>query len=151
MAIVYRITRAKYKDTILSGEGAKKDGGRWNQPGTGMVYTASSRSLAMLEMLVHTGSDYLPDGRLIASIEIPDDLIEVAKRLPKGWDDIPPQIASMEFGSKWLKNNDHPALRVPSVVVKEEFNILIDPLHLGIERISVLKFDALDLDPRLLP
>jgi RES domain-containing protein len=151
MAIVYRIIHRKWMDSVLSGEGARIFGGRWNKPGSEVVYTASSRSLATLEMLVHTGSDEIPDERLIASIEIPDHLIDVVSRLPKGWDDIPPQKASMEYGSLWLKSNGLPALRVPSVVIKDEFNVLIDPMHVDFKSISVVKIESLDLDPRLLP
>ena len=150
MAFVYRTTSTRWKDTLLTGEGARLLGGRWNLPGQPMVYTASSRSLACLEMLVHTDTNHIPDGLLMATLEIPDELIAKAAQLPEAWNAIPPQQESMQWGSLWAEQNQQLALHVPSVVVIGEQNVLINPLHPAITQVRIVLVEQMDLDPRLL-
>lgn len=150
MSFVYRTTSTRWKDTLLTGEGARLLGGRWNLPGQPMVYTASSRSLAYLELLVHTGTEDIPDGLLMVTLEIPDELIATLAQLPDEWGAIPPQQVSMQWGSNWAVLSQDLALRVPSVVVPEETNVLINPQHPAITQVRIMALDRMDLDPRLL-
>ena len=115
-----------------------------------MVYTASSRSLAYLELLVHTGTEDIPDGLLMVTLEIPDELIATLAQLPDEWGAIPPQQVSMQWGSNWAVLSQDLALRVPSVVVPEETNVLINPQHPAITQVRIMALDRMDLDPRLL-
>jgi RES domain-containing protein len=118
----------------LSGKGAASTGGRWNNPGEPVVYTASSIALAALETLVHLGAKTLPLNRYLVEIEIPAAIWDARQTwrpgdLPVGWDAIPEGRVSVEAGSKWLNAAASAVACVPSVVVPEEFNILINPKH----------------------
>ena len=76
--LVYRIERKKYLDSLLLGEGAKINGGRWNHPGTAVIYASQSRSLALLEIIVHLKhTRYLPKDRMIVTIQLDDKLVSL--------------------------------------------------------------------------
>jgi RES domain-containing protein len=146
----YRIVRHQHATTALSGEGARIYGGRWNPPGWRCVYVAESRSLAVLEMLVHlSGRSRGLTYRLI-SLEIPDDSISVATpaTLPAGWDALPAGEASQMVGENWLQAGRTLALRVPSVLIPEESNLLLNPLADGFGSIRVLDEREFQLDLR---
>jgi RES domain-containing protein len=118
----------------LSGKGAELHGGRWNRPGRAVVYTSSSISLACLETMVHLGQHGLPLNRFLVAVEVPPDLwrarriLEPAK-LPVGWSSIPEGKVSLDLGDAWLTSCDSALLCVPSVIVPEEFNVLINVTH----------------------
>lgn len=114
----------------FSGRGGLFAAGRWNSLGGLAVYASESVSLAYLEVLAHlpTGnSGYL----LLFEIEIPEGLIEICleSSLPDGWDMRPPGPASRAVGDRWLAEKRSVALLVPSVIVTQERNALINPLH----------------------
>lgn len=118
----------------LSGTGAKITGGRWNREGNAMVYTASSRALACLETIVHLGAGGLPLNRYLVQISIPAAIWRGRQCLnekdaPVGWDALPPGLASLDFGDRWLSSKATCVLEVPSSIVSEESNILINPDH----------------------
>ena len=126
--ILYRIVKCAYAD--LSGTGARLYGGRWNSEGRSMVYLASSRSLAVLEALVHLSPTNIPDGFCIMTIEAPDDILEVTvDQLPKNWNEYPEHNSLKQIGNDFLIKQKHLLLKVPSAIVKEEFNYLLNPLH----------------------
>ena len=150
--IVYRIDRIKRKDQLLSGEGAKLYGGRWNAKGLAASYVASSRSLALLEMLVHLDKkQQLPLDRILAEIELPDKLIIKTisvKRLPEDWKKFPAPKGLTAFYSKMVNDQTHIALAIPSVIVPEEYNYVINPNHPEIAKVKVRKFELLHMDER---
>lgn len=150
--IVYRIAKAR-RISDLSGIGAKLYGGRWNNKDTGIVYTSESRSLATVEYLVHVPMSIIPRDLSIASIEIPN-LIKrkdvLAGNLPKDWRDYPSPPDLAEIGTKWALLNETLLLRVPSAVVENEFNILINPRHPNMKRITISKIEQFRFDKRLL-
>jgi len=135
----YRIVAPRWAPTAFSGEGARKFGGRWNSPGKPVVYLADSRALAALEMLVHLttpGSRAKP--YVLIPVAIPGDLVEGVARMP----DHP-----VATGDSWLASNRSPVLRVPSIVIPEESNYLLNPRHpefpkIGIEAPASFRFDA---------
>ena len=149
---VYRIIKPQFAASALSGEGARRYGGRWNPPGIGCVYTAGSRALAILELLVHASPELLRVEYLLLEIELPDALIETGLRPPPHWDVHPVGRASQDFGANWLR---HPlaaakaALAVPSMLVPEETNYLLNPLHPAWRDVHVAKQRRFRLDPRL--
>ncbi|AOY95435.1 hypothetical protein BKK79_27095 [Cupriavidus sp. USMAA2-4] len=117
-----------------SGTGARITGGRWNRKGTPMVYAASSIALACLETLVHIGAGGLPLNRYLVRIDIPDDVWEAAGRLtaataPIGWDAVPAGKVSLDAGEDWVAAGRSALLLVPSIVVPEEWNVLVNPAH----------------------
>lgn len=148
---VWRICSARYP--VPDGQGARLSGGRWNLPGTAIVYTSATISLAALEILVHTDSDILPVNQIIRSAEIPDDLaiqiIEEAQ-LPHDWKDFPAPKALQALGSAWAGKGETAILSVPSVVINQERNYLLNPAHQDFTRIVWSPPNAFELDPRLL-
>jgi len=150
--LVYRIAK---NDVVrdLTGTGAKLFGGRWNHRGTAVVYTSETRALATVELLVHVSLSNAPRGLMIATIEIPDKIVpeEVPRAsLPRGWRDYPPPREVADLGTRWAKANKSLLLRVPSAVVKQEYNILINPLHPEMQRVALREVEAFEFDKRLI-
>lgn len=117
-----------------------------------MVYTSAALSLAALETLVHLDVDIEPIDYVAIRIEVPDDLrittIEVAK-LPHGWRAYPAPIELQAIGEAWLEAGETAVLQAPSVVVPDEWNYLINPLHKDAKRISTVEVKPFRFDPRL--
>jgi RES domain-containing protein len=137
----------------LSGGGAKVTGGRWNRTGSAMVYASSSIALACLETVVHLSATGLPLNRYVVRLDIPSDLWKAAVVVDPvrlvGWDAEPYGVTSQRYGEAWLRGGASALLRVPSVVVPEEFNVLINPLHPDRRRIAAVKLRRFLYDPRL--
>lgn len=143
-----------YAADDLTGEGAKQTGGRWNKKGIPVLYTSRTRALACLETVVHLSGGGLPLNRYLVEIEIQDDVwtsaqVETVATLPVGWDAEPASGTSINFGSNWLASGTSALLIVPSVIVHEEFNVLINPAHPDITKISAKKVRRWLYDPRL--
>ena len=145
----YRIVKPAYAPSALSGEGARLYGGRWNPPGLRCVYAAGSRALAVLEMLVHLNGPSRALPYCILSLEIDDSLVAVAKAVPQGWKANPAGRASQQIGHEWLKANRSAALLVPSVIIPQEQNLLLNPLAPGFDTVRVTEEQELRLDQRL--
>jgi RES domain-containing protein len=148
---VYRIAKTSYS-TDLTGLGARLYGARWNRKGTPMIYTSKSRALAALEYFVHLPLSLVPPDLKIVSLQIPDKtaLEEISlSDLPADWrtHPAPPQLA--EFGSAWVKTNKTLLLRVPSVIIEKEFNILINPGHPDIKLVTIGIIEDFKFDDRL--
>ena len=148
----FRIARTEFISD-LSGAGSRLYGGRWNRKGTALVYTSESRALAALEYLVHVPMALAPAGLSILRIDVPDDIkartID-ATTLPRNWRVYPPPQDLAAIGTKWALSNETLLLRVPSVVVEDEFNVLINPSHHEFKRIRTRRPEPFVLDQRLL-
>ena len=146
----WRITKRKHARNAFSGEGAREFGGRWNNPGTGIVYTAQSQSLAALEMLVHLGSPELLEKYVLLEVEIEDTLVtHVARsRLPKNWRDDPPPAQVRAIGDAWALAGSSAVLQVPSALVPGENNFLLNPNHPDFTRLRIGKPIRFHFDPR---
>lgn len=134
----------------LGGEGARLVGGRWNSPGRPLVYASESLALCLAECLVHV-TGRLPADYLAFRMELPDDAVEVldAERLPSGWQaDVGYTRA---IGDQWLAQRRSLALAVPSAVLPDSTNLLIDPLHPRAGAIAVREGQPFRFDPRLRP
>jgi len=137
--IVYRIAKTKHIHD-LSGSGARVYGGRWNDKGIAIIYTSESRALATVEYLVHVPLSIVPSHISIASIKIPDGVTpkEISiSDLPASWRDYPPPSELARLGTHWALTNDTLLLRVPSAVVGQEFNILINPSHRDMRHVTI--------------
>lgn len=138
MTTVWRMVTTNYAATAFSGEGARLFGGRWNPKGVPLVYTASTISLATLEMLVQDGK--LAAHYFVIPAEIPSRLkierIE-SKNLPVGWRDPESRQQLQEIGADWIKRGSSAVLAVPSAVIESEFNYLLNPLHSSFEKIDI--------------
>jgi len=146
---VYRFVSMRFPDG-LSPEGARRNGGRWNSKGIAVLYCATSESLAMLELRVHSPLPY-PRTRWRFAIEVPDDALTwvAAHELPRGWDKLPPGPTSKRFGDAWVAANSSLGLLVPSVVASEEKNLVLNPSHPRFQEVRVLSKRRVMLDKRL--
>jgi RES domain-containing protein len=143
-----------YEADDLSGAGAKITGGRWNAEGDPVVYASETKALACLETVVHLNAGGLPLNRYLVSVVIPASVWEAARMetagsLPVGWDADPAGRASIHFGTAWIRTRASAVLRVPSVVVPDEYNVLINPLHADSRAIAAVKIRKWLYDPRL--
>ncbi|NEN25320.1 RES family NAD+ phosphorylase [Cryomorpha ignava] len=149
--IVYRIANARYKDKTLSGIGAEKVGGRWNEVGTRAVYCSENISLALLEYYVHSGNiAYLPKEILVAKIEFPDQfLISDLNNLPDKWNHYPYSSTTTSIFTNLAKDRNLFALRVPSTIVNLESNIILNPLYKDFGKVEIVEFIQLAINERL--
>ncbi|MCA9402873.1 MAG: RES family NAD+ phosphorylase [Candidatus Omnitrophica bacterium] len=148
---VYRIGAARYI-TDTRGTGAKLTGGRWNDKGRAVVYTSQSIALACLEVLVHYGQRALSTKFRKLSVTLPQgtSLKEVrTASLSKGWSAFPESRECREIGNAWLDQGRYCILKVPSVVVPEEHNFLLNPQHPEFKRVRFGKPQKMNFDPRL--
>lgn len=149
---VYRIGKKKFiKD--LSGDGAGIFGGRWNYPGYRVLYTAESISLAILEYITKAGAveEELKD-LSIAYIEIEDDAGSSEIRiedLPAHWNNYPAPEDCKKIGTDWLISARSLILRAPAVSAPDSYNILINPLHMEIEKVQLIRVVDYQADKRL--
>lgn len=126
--LVYRLSKTQYADD-LDGTGAKLFGGRWNHIDTPCIYTSSSRSLAVLEYSVNVNVDFIPRALSICIFEIDESQIREIriKKLPGDWKDIPAPFSTKDFGTKLLQKGIS-VLKIPSIVIPDEFNYILNPL-----------------------
>jgi RES domain-containing protein len=154
--IVWRISKETpdYKATDLSGGAAKKVGGRWNTKGIAVVYASSTIALATLETLAHLGDNISIRNAFLVSITVPR-LVWAARKtiaaasLPPTWVAEPPGSESIDFGDDWLSSNAGALMLVPSIIVPEEYNVLINPAHLSAAKITSKVTRQYLYDPRL--
>ena len=149
---VHRLIKARHADAALDGEGARRVGGRWNAPGIPLAYCASSLSLAVLELLVHVDPVSIPADLVAVEVDIPDGLAMVHWRpedLPARWREEAGIPALRAMGGAWARAAESGVLRVPSVIVPGEPNLLINPAHPDAGRIRRVAQAPFTLDPRL--
>lgn len=155
MPQVFRLVRERHADHAYDGEGARLHGGRWNPRGHRMVYTAGSRALAVLELLVNAGWEDLMTARMvIVPATVPDDLVKAVEKLgplPEGWFRHPAPPALPKFGAAWLTGLASAALSVPSAVVPAERNYLLSPRHPRFAEVTVGAVEPFPFDLRLRP
>ena len=147
----FRIVKRRHALTAFSGEGARAYGGRWNLPGIPMVYAAHTRALAALESLAHYGGAERRMAFVTFETEIPDRLaIHVAAAaLPRDWRCDEPGASTQGLGSEWQRSGRSAALVVPSVLVPQEFCVLLNPEHPDTDKIMVSYPEAFEFDRRL--
>ncbi len=147
----WRITKRKHVRHAFSGEGAHEFGGRWNNPGTAVVYTAQSQSLAALEMLVHLDSSDLLEKYVLLAVDFDQSLITLVQpaALPRNWRSDPPPAQLRSIGDDWILGGSSVVLQVPSVLVPGESNFLLNPGHRDFARVRVGKPLGFRFDPRL--
>jgi RES domain-containing protein len=149
--IVFRLSKAKFAND-LTGKGAEKSGGRWNSKGTALVYTSASRALCTTEIAVHTPLGNLPLDYKLISIDIPDNIHiqEVSEqKLPADWKSIPHVHSTQKIGDKFVEEEIFAVLKVPSVVVQDEYNYLINPAHIESHKITLKAIEPFSFDERL--
>jgi RES domain-containing protein len=148
--IVYRIGKSRFSRD-LSGEGARLFGGRWNTILTPCVYTSESRALALLEYTVNVNIEDIPRGLNITSIEIPDEgILEASQKdLPGNWTKVPAPSSTKEFGTRFLKSQIKPVLKIPSTIIINEFNYILNPLHPDSKSFKIVSVEDFIYDVRI--
>lgn len=128
--LVYRIGKTKHAGD-LSGEGAKINGGRWNHKNIPCIYTSESRALSLLEYTVNVNIENIPRALSVTTIEIPDKeiLIINEKQLPGNWRSVPIPSSTQDFGTQLLKISSNKIIKIPSSVIAEEFNYILNPIY----------------------
>ncbi len=151
MITAWRIVSVRFQEDAFSGEGAKLRGGRWNSKGTSMVYTSGSLALASIEMLVNLPRPKLLENFVRIPARIPSRLIVdlTDDRLPSDWSSRPVAPTTRTVGDRWVKQKTSAVLKVPSVVIPEEYNYLINPNHPDFEKITIGPPNSYWFDPRL--
>jgi RES domain-containing protein len=149
---VFRIAKTKYiKD--LTGAGSRTYGGRWNRKGVSLIYTSESRSLAALEFLVHVPASIAPKDLNIVTLDISSQVkpkkLDLAI-LPRNWRESPPPEELAAIGTEWALSKESLLLRVPSAIIENEFNVLINPSHPDLKLIKLSKPEPFVFDERLI-
>lgn len=147
--IIYRLASGDYIQD-LSGTGSKLYGGRWNMIGFHAIYTTENISLAILEILVHIKTYRRPLDYHLLTMSIPDSVKAVtisADKLKKNWKD---DVSYSQFmGSEFLKEQPSLILKVPSAIVEQENNIILNPKHADASKIKIISTRTFEFDKRL--
>lgn len=149
---VWRICRKPYVADALAGRSGLFTSGRWHSKGRRVVYTSGSRALAALEVLVHVDRDMVPSDLVQLEIDVPDELNILRIRigeLPKNWKSYPAPPALQRRGDEWLLDGSAPVLQVPSAVIPEEFNMLLNPQHADARKLKIVSTRNFAYDSRL--
>jgi RES domain-containing protein len=151
MPRIWRVVKRKHAAHAFDGKAAQRFGGRWNSPGRGAVYTSATKSLAVLEVLVHLDVGR-PVPRLVAfTFDVDDRLVDrlPVVRLHGHWRTSRGLLVTQEIGDDWLASGRSLALAVPSTIVPEELNYLLNPAHPAFGRLKFGRSVPFLLDPRL--
>ena len=147
----WRLSKARYAGD-LTGQGAARDGQRWNQAGQRAVYLGMTPEITVLEVLVHLNG-VLSAPLVLCGYDVSDTpgLIAEAdlKALPEGWNAIPHGQASATFGGDWLRTGEQLGLLLPSVVVPQARNLMLNPLHPAMAQVVLVHQEPFQLDQRL--
>ena len=151
MITAWRLVKARRAGDAFSGEGARRYGGRWNRPGTGVVYVADSLALAALEQFVHLGKAHATLDFVAFRVRIPSGIITRLgpPGIPANWRQQPPGADTMDTGTQWVRDASSAVLKVPSVLVPVEHNYLLNPDHADFDRIDIAEPVPFSFDPRM--
>lgn len=147
---LYRISNCLHAKDI-SGTGARLFGGRWNSIGVPLHYMAASRALAALEVLANKNSMTHSKTLCLTVFDIESDLVKSLNitDLPKDWKDCPSPSSLAQIGDEFVKQNDFLLLKVPSVLIEDEFNFLMNVNHTLAKKINILEVKPFSFDDRL--
>ncbi|GAB4040598.1 RES family NAD+ phosphorylase [Spirosoma gilvum] len=146
--LVYRITKVAYASRLVASGGAA----RWNTRGQFVIYTAATRALACLENVVHRSGEGLLDDFRVMVIEIPAALpIQTirSETLPANWFEFQQYDACQRIGGEWLRSGQTAVLQVPSAIIPNEWNYLLNPAHPDFAQISLQETEPFVFDPRI--
>ena len=152
MATAWRLVKAAYATDAFTGEGARLYGGRWNPPGVRVIYAAETAALAAWEVWIKWNEAQLPTNLLLFRLTIPERLVTVLDppTLPPQWDTYPCPLACQAIGATWVAHRTSAVLRVPSVVIRQETNYLLNPEHTDFRAIEIADPVRFEFDWRAL-
>jgi RES domain-containing protein len=155
MRLVYRIQKRQFVDSVLTGEGARLNGGRWNPLGVPLLYTSTTPELALLETLVHLNGTPIRDlpPFVLLTIELPDSVEVIGEDdLPMDWDQVRfPTTLPFFLVPRLTPAHPTLAFSIPSIILRNSpsRNILINPVHPLISQVNVLNVSTHEFDERL--
>jgi RES domain-containing protein len=150
--LAYRLVKERWAGSALDGSGAKAYGGRWNSPGTAILYASESIALAALELLVHLHRGQVLWSYRLLTLSIPDSSVQRldASDLPPDWRADPLPVSTARLGDGWAASGRSLALLVPSVIIPQEHNLLLSPAHPDFVPIAEeAAIEPFGYDPRL--
>jgi RES domain-containing protein len=152
MSEAWRIVKRRHAQAAFDGEGARRYGGRWNSPGTSVIYASQSRALCLLEVLAGIRSVKPIDAYVIFPIRFDDSLLARIEPgdLPAEWRQSPPPASTQRIGDQWATAQRSAILRVPSSIVPDEYNYLMNPAHPDFAQVKIGSPEELSNDSRLL-
>lgn len=147
----WRIVKTRQMRGAFSGEGARATGGRWNSPGTAVVYASWTASLALLEMLVHLEGSRILESFSLVPLEFDESMVTEleVESLPPDWRAQPAPPSTRTIGDRWVGEARSPVLRLPSVIVAHESNYLLNPDHPRFDEVRIGSPRPFPLDGRL--
>lgn len=131
----------------LSGHGGTLSEGRWHKKGFPIVYCSDHPATALLEILVHANRFTVPDFYQLLEIEVPADVAPAVAEVDSNWKN--GMEATQSIGTRFLSEQTHALLQVPSVVVAHAYNLLLNPQHPDASRISIMGHGRYPFDSRL--
>lgn len=148
---VYRISSAKYSRE-LTASGTEN---RWNKENEYVIYTGCSRSLSTLELIVHRAAIEItiPYKLMVISIADEPELIKEVREsnLPNNWRKMEAYSVLQELGSNWYQAKETLVLKVPSALIPQESNYVINTNHpLFSSKVILLEQEDYIWDGRLL-
>ena len=152
MSSAWRIVQTHVADRAFTGEGSRRYGGRWNSKGYAVVYTSSSISLAILEVLVHIPIYGILEEYVYFPVEFDQDLVLPldVDNLPDNWKKDPSPRATKQIGDSWVESRESVILEVPSTIVPTEKNYVINPAHPDFKKLKIGSPTKILFDPRLI-
>lgn len=152
MITAWRLVKTRSAVTAFDGEGAWKEGGRWNSVGTRVAYAADSLALAALEVLVGLKRAPLLSSYSSISVRFPEARVEVLdpSALPSTWRDYPAPPELQAIGDKWFVESRSLVLQVPSAIIVSASNYLINPIHPTFSSAIVSISESFEFDARLI-
>lgn len=151
MVAAYRLVRHEFRERIWTGEGARRAGGRWNGPGTAVVYVSESRALAVLEQLVRMKPRDVLHAYVVADIRFEQSQIQRIDwhELPADWCATQAPPALQQYGDAWIAAAAFPVLAVPSAIIHDEWNYLLNPNHPAFAKLIKTEPKPFTFDARL--
>ena len=150
MRALFRLCKERFSASALSGEGARRYSGRWNEAGVAMFYCATSPALAAMEFFVHLDPSVAPDDLVMVQLEFPPNVtVErlALESLPREWRSHDSTAAGI--GSQWARSGRSLSLEVPSVVVEGDWNVLLNPLHPEFAKVRIVAQRPWHYDARM--
>lgn len=152
MMEIFRLCSARHQASAFSGIGASLAGGRWNERGVPVVYTAGTLALAALECLVHFSAQTLPSDYVCIAVTVPAGVSNEEPdpaALPANWQEEDPPVTTRMLGTDWISRQSSLLLKVPSAIIPTEFNYLINPQHPDFPKLRIGQALPFWFDPRL--
>lgn len=148
----HRIDDARWVGSSFNGAGAAYEGGRWNSAGVRVVYGSQHLAMAASEKYVHLPKPIPPKLEFVAyrinfgHVRIKHVRLE---DLPADWQTMPVPVSTQKLGDAWVASGETAVMAVPSVLIPDELNFVLNPAHPDFKKIQISSPVPFLFDPRL--